>query len=283
MAILALGVFVVLLSGGIDVSFGAVAIAGQYVAVNILVGFGLDSIVLAFLISCLVGIFLGSINAFLIHYLKIPTFIATLGTLNAFHGALLAFVGTQAFNPGQLPKSIQTFGLFKIIAINRADGTTYGLSVYILFLIAAILIVWFILRFTLIGRGIYALGGNRDSALRSGFNIWKIQLFIYCLVGFFAGIMGVMNVSTIYYSNPSSIVGGELAVIGAVVIGGARITGGSGTIFGTMLGVVLINLLKKNLILMGVPAFWEQFLIGLIIIIAISATYYRTKSKMGKV
>ena len=279
MAILALGVFIVLLSGGIDVSFTAVAIAGQYIAVTLLVHWGIDSILMAFLISCSVGITLGAINAFLIYRFNLPTLITTLGTLNAFHGALVAFVGTRAYNPGQLPECFDNLGFATIFSISRPDGTTYGLSIYFLILIGLILLVWFILRFTLIGRGIFALGGNREAAVRSGFNIGRIQFFIYCFVGFLAGIMGVMHVSTINYSNPNSIIGSELAVIGAVVIGGARITGGSGTITGTILGVVLINLLKKNLILMGVPSYWEQVIFGLIMIAAISITYYRIKRR----
>lgn len=279
MAILAMGVFIVLLSGGIDVSFTAVAIAGQYIAITLLVHWGIDSIAFAFLISCSVGIVLGSINAFFIHRFKLPTLITTLGTLNAFHGALVAFVGTRAYNPGQLPECFENLGLANLITISRPDGTTFGLSVYFLFLVGVILLVWVVLRFTLIGKGIYALGGNREAAVRSGFNIGRIQFFIYCFVGFLAGIMGVIHVSTINYSNPNSIIGSELAVIGAVVIGGARITGGSGTILGTILGVVLINLLNKNLILMGIPSYWEQVIFGLIMIAAISFNYFRIKRR----
>jgi simple sugar transport system permease protein len=279
MAILALGVFVVLLSGGLDVSFTAVAISGQYIAVNAMILLGIDNIFFAFLVSCAVGVVLGSINAFLIHRFKLPTLITTLGTLNAFHGALLAFVGSRAFNPGQLPECFSRFGLANLFTIVRPDGTMYGLSIYFLFSAGIAVLVWFILRFTLIGRGILALGGNPEAALRSGFNIRKIQFFIYIFVGLLAGIMGIIHVSTIDYSNPNAIIGSELAVIGAVVIGGARITGGSGTITGTILGVIVINLLKKNLILMGVPSYWEQIIVGLIIIAAMSVTYLRIKKR----
>jgi simple sugar transport system permease protein len=282
MAILAMGVFIVLLSGGIDVSFTAIAIAGQYIAVNLLVALGVNNIILAFVISCCVGIILGAVNAFLISQFKLPTLITTLGTLSAFHGALLTFVGTKAFNPGQLPNCFQEFGLTNILTLVRPDGTQYGLSIYLLFVFAVVLMVWIILRFTLVGRGIYALGGNREAAQRSGFNIVGIQFFIYCFVGFLAGIMGILHVSTVNYSNPNYIVGNELAVIAAVVIGGARITGGSGTILGTILGIALINILKQNLILIGLSSYWEQFFIGLVITLAISITYYRIKIRSRK-
>ena len=282
MTILAMGVFIVLLSGGIDVSFTAIAIAGQYIAVNFLVALGVNNIISAFVISCCVGIMLGAVNAFLISQFKLPTLITTLGTLSAFHGALLTFVGTKAFNPGQLPDCFQDFGLTKIVILARPDGTHYGLSIYLLFVIAVVVMVWIILRFTLVGRGIYALGGNREAAQRSGFNIVGIHFFIYCFVGFLSGIMGILHVSTVNYSNPNYIVGDELAVIAAVVLGGARITGGSGTVLGTILGVVLINILKKNLILIGLSSYWEQFFIGFVITLAISINYYRIKIRNSK-
>ena len=111
---------------------------------------------------------------------------------------------------------------------------------------------------------------------RAGFNITRIQYFIYCYVGFLAGIMGVMHVSMIRYSNPLYIVGDELHVIAAVVLGGARITGGSGSLLGTMLGVAMIVVLQKNLVLIGLSSYWQQFFVGLIIIVGVSITYYQS-------
>jgi simple sugar transport system permease protein len=273
MAILAIGVFIVLLSGGIDVSFTAVAIAGQYIAVKTLINLNIDSLALAFLISCMVGIALGSINATLISLFKLPTLITTLGTLSFFHGGLLQFVGTEAFYTGDIPDKLKTFGLAKILSMTRADGTEYGLSVFVLILLGVIVVTWLILRFTMLGRGIYAIGGNREAAERAGFNITRTQFFIYCYVGFLAGIMGVMHVSMIRYSNPLYIVGDELHVIAAVVLGGARITGGSGSLLGTMLGVAMIVVLQKNLVLIGLSSYWQQFFVGLIIIVGVSITY----------
>ncbi|MFW6137819.1 MAG: ABC transporter permease [Spirochaetota bacterium] len=277
MAVLAIGVFLVLLSGGIDVSFTAIAIAGQYVSVNALIALGVDNLYLALLISCSLGIALGSINALLISIFEIPTLIATLGTLNVFHGALLAFVGTKAVNVGQMPDCFKAFGAEEIVTITAADGSTYGLSIYFYVVIAVVAVSWVILRYTMLGRGIYAIGGNREAAKRAGFNIVGTQFFIYCYVGFLAGLMGVMHVSVIRYSNLMYIVGTELSVIAAVVLGGARITGGSGSILGTILGVAMIVILEKNLVLMGLSSYWHQFFVGLIIIIGVSTTYYQSK------
>ncbi|KPJ85287.1 MAG: hypothetical protein AMS17_14600 [Spirochaetes bacterium DG_61] len=281
-AILAIGVFIVLLSGGIDVSFTAIAIAGQYVSVHVLIASGIDNIYLAFLISCSLGIALGAINALLISIFELNTLITTLGTLNVFHGALLSFVGTKAINVGQIPDSYKEFGSIDIINIMRSDGTSYGLSIYALIVLGIAVMTWLILRFTMLGRGIYAIGGNREAAKRAGFNIVGIQFFIYCYVGFLAGIMGVLAVSIIRYSNPLYIVGEELNVIAAVVLGGARITGGSGSIIGTLMGVAMIIILQKNLVLMGLSSYWHQFFIGLIIIGGVSITYYQNKLRGRK-
>lgn len=279
MGILAVGFFIVLLSGGIDVSFTAIAIAGQYISANVLMATGVDNIYLAFLISCSVGILLGAINGLLISVFKLPTLIVTLGTLSAFHGALLAFVGTKAINTAELPDCFKVFGHNNIFVLARADGTSYGLSVYALILLGVVIMGWLILKYTMLGRGIYAIGGNRDSAIRAGFNIVGIQLFIYCYVGFLAGIMGVMHISLLRYSNPMYIVGTELGVIAAVVLGGARITGGTGSIIGTLLGVAMISILEKNLVLMGLSSYWHQLFVGLIIIIGVSITSYQNKRR----
>ncbi len=282
MAILAMGVFIALLSGGIDVSFTAVAIAGQYIAVNVLTAVDIDSLALAFLISCSVGIALGAINAFLISIFKLPTLITTLGTLSMFHGGLLAFVGTRPFNTGDIQDCFKSFGHANLFNLARADGTMYGLSVYVLILLGVVIVSWIILRFTMLGRGVRAIGGNMEAAKRAGFNIHRIQFFIYCFVGFLAGIMGVMHISLLRYSNPHYIVGTELSVIAAVVLGGTRITGGSGSILGTLLGVAMIVVLEKNLVLIGLSSYWHKFFIGLIILFGVSITYYQNLRRMNQ-
>ena len=229
MAILAIAFFVGLLSGGIDISFPAIAIAGQYIAVNTLIALGVDNLLLAFLISCAVGTALGAINAFFISTFRMQALIVTLGTANIFHGALLVFVGTRAVNTGQLPNCFKAFGHLQLLTLTRADGTVYGLSIFVVLLLGIILLTWFILQRTLLGKSVYAVGGNYESSKRAGFNINNTLFFVYSYIGFLSGIMGVMHLSLIRYSNPNYIVDTELLkVIAAVVIGGAKITGGSG-------------------------------------------------------
>lgn len=276
-AVLAIGVFVVLLSGGIDVSCTAIAICGQYIAINVLIASGVDNILVAFLISIGVGLALGSINAVFISIFKLPTLITTLGTSSLFHGALLEFVGTKAVNVGNIPDSIKSFGKMNILTFSRPDGTEYGLSVFFLILVIVVVVTWFLLRYTMIGRGIYAIGGNPEAAKRTGYNIRKIQFFTYAYAGVLAGIMGVMHLSLIRYSNPNYIVGSELGIIAAVVLGGTRISGGTGTITGTLIGVALITILEKNLVLIGLSSYWQKFFIGSIIVLGVTITYAQAK------
>jgi len=194
MGIMAIGVFIVLLSGGIDISFTAIAISGQYIAANVLIASGVDNIFFAFFISCLVGVALGAINGLLISQFKIPTLITTLGTASVFHGALLTIVGTKAINSAQLPDCFKAFGAKNLLILTKPNGVNYGLSIFIIIFIVLALLTWLILKYTMLGRGIYAIGGDINSAVRSGFNVAKIQLFIYCYVGFLAGIAGVLHI-----------------------------------------------------------------------------------------
>jgi len=278
MAILAVGFFMVLLSGGIDISFPAVAIVAQYISVNAIIALGIDNLALAFAIAVAIGIAFGAVNAFFISVFRIPTLIVTLGTMNIFHGAMLEFVGTKAVNAGQLPNCFKVFGLVNILSLPRGDGTFYGLSVFFLFIIGVILVTWVILRFTVLGRVIYAMGGNPEAVKRSGFNLVRLQFFIYCYVGLLASIMGIMHVSLISYSNATYIINSELLhVIAAVILGGASILGGTGTLTGTLLGVIMISILEKNLVLLGLSSYWQQFFVGLIIVLGVSITHIQKR------
>jgi len=281
-AILAIGVFIVLLSGGTDVSCTAVAISAEYIAARVLIASGVDNIYVAFAIAMAVGIGLGAINAVFVSIFKIPVLIATLGTSSLFHGALLQFVGTKSLNVGDLPQCFKDFGNFSVISWKLPNGTPFGLSVFFFILVALLLITWFILRFTMIGRGIYAMGGNQEAAKRSGYNLHKINFFIYCYAGFLAGIMGILHISLINYGNPMYLIGSELTVIAAVVLGGTKISGGTGTLTGTMLGVAMIVILQKNLVLIGLSSYWQTFFVGLIIVIGVTITNVQNKLKVLK-
>lgn len=275
MGILAMGVLVVILSGGIDVSFTAVAISGGYIAVKVIMATGVDNLAFAFLISCMIGILLGAVNGFIISFFKLPTLIATLGTLSVFFGALTTFVGTKSVNAREMPKCFIRFGSTKLLELTNVKGHVYGLSVFVIPLVIAILLTWFILKYTMLGRGIYALGNDEESTIRAGFNVTGIKFFIYCYVGLLSGIMGVVYVSEVRWVNPVDLVGQELTVIAAVVIGGAKLTGGSGTILGTILGVAIVRVLHSTLVFLGLSSSWNDLFVGLIIIISVGITSYQ--------
>lgn len=277
MAILAVGFFVVLLSGGIDISFLAIAIAAQYITIKIMVELGINNVFFAFFIACIIGIILGAINGSIIAFFNFSAFIVTLGTLNLFNGAQLAFVGYQTFMSDKVPSSILDFGQKSILILTGANNTQNKLTIFILFVVIVVLVTWFILKYTMLGKGIYALGGNKEAAVRVGFNIIGTQLFVYCYMGLLAGLMGMMNASMNRMSLATSLVGDELIIIAAVVLGGAKITGGRGSIFGTLLGVMIIIILQKNLVILGIPSYWSQFFVGAIIVVSVSITSYQIK------
>jgi simple sugar transport system permease protein len=274
-AILALGVLVVLVSGGIDVSFTAVAISGGYIAARLMLATGIDNLPFAFAVSCAVGLLLGAVNGLIIYFFRLPTLIATLGTSSVFFGMLTTFVGTHSINAGQLPKSLIDFSSAKILEFVDPGGNTYGLSVFIIPVIACVVLTWFILQRTMLGRGIYALGNSRESAIRAGFNIFRTQIFIYMYVGFLAGIMAVVYDADVRWVDPVTLVGSELSVIGAVVIGGAKLSGGEGTLTGTVLGVLIVKLLNSTLIFLGLASSWNNLFIGIILLVSVGFTSYQ--------
>ena len=182
--ILAIGFFMVLLSGGIDLSFTAVAVVGMYLGVMTVVKTGINNIWLAIAVACLVGLILGAINAVFIGVFKIPTMITTLGTLTAFQGALMSYLQathqTVISNP---PQSVINFGKMVLFRIPAPDGKILELSIFALLFAAVAVITWIILKYTTLGRSIKAMGGNMEAARRAGFNIIGTQFFIYCYVG----------------------------------------------------------------------------------------------------
>lgn len=265
MGIFALGVLIVIVSGGIDVSFTAIAVFSLYSTVKIWLFVAPEApIAFAFVIAAIIGLGLGLINAFFISRFKLPTLIVTLGTLSMFHGFLLFAIGNQIIR--DIPPSMTAFARATLMKVPLERGTA-SLHPAILITLFLIIIVWFLLDYTMLGRGVYALGGSREAAERAGFNISRIEYFIYGFVGLLSGVAGMTFGALNRQANPQDIVGSELNVIAAVVLGGAQLTGGRGTVIGTILGVALVVIMNNSLILIGVPSVWQRVVIGLIILI----------------
>ncbi|HMR64116.1 MAG TPA: ABC transporter permease [Anaerolineae bacterium] len=263
--IFAMGVLIVIISGGIDVSFTAIGIFALYATVKLMLAYAPGaSIWVAFMIAAVIGLGLGLINAFFIAQFKLPTLIVTLGTLSMFHGFLLFAIGNQIIR--DVPPALTEFARATLIQIPQARGTA-NLHPAVFLIVALAILVAFLLNYTMLGRGIYALGGAPEAAERAGFNVTRIQYFIYGFVGLLSGIAGMTFGALARQANPQDLVGTELNVIAAVVLGGAYLTGGRGTVLGTLLGVILVVIANNSLILIGVPTVWQRVVIGLIILV----------------
>lgn len=274
--VLAIAVLLVMLSGGIDVSFSSIAAVTAYVTIHYQNTHGGGNVWQAFLIAGLLGVGLGAINAVLISFFNLPALIVTLATSNIFFGLLLENVPTAHIS--KVPEWVGKFGSGRIFELTNAAGNTYGLS-YLAFTSLVLLAIFaIVLRYTGLGRNIYAIGSSREAARRAGISIWRTQFFIYCFVGFLSGIASILNTSLISYVNPFNIQAVTMDVIAAVVLGGAALSGGKGSIIGSFLGVAILFLIKNSLVQLGVPSTWDSIIVGGVLIISIAITMIRSES-----
>jgi simple sugar transport system permease protein len=276
LGIFAVGVLIVLISGGIDVSFTAIAAFTMYVTAMVLnAAMPWMPWWAAIMLGMAVGACLGAINGFLIAVMGLPTLIVTLGTLSVFRGFMLTFIGQKQITT--LPPGMREFGRMMMVRGENADGSFYSLHAAFLATVSAIVLTWFILHRTMLGRQIFAIGGSVESARRIGINVRGVQFFVYVYVGVLAGLAGIIHSSMARVANPFDLVGLELSVIAAVVLGGARLAGGYGTLTGTVLGVTLIVLVRNSLIVLGIPSTWQSFAIGVLILIGTGLPAWQAK------
>ncbi|WP_427366665.1 ABC transporter permease [Candidatus Caldatribacterium saccharofermentans] len=273
LGIVALGELVVLISGGIDVSFTAIATVAQYVMGVLITRYAIESVFLAFLIPIPIGIALGAFNAFLVNRTRVHPVIITISNLNVFYG-LLMVISKGKWIYG-FPAPFRDFARLKVLTLVSEKGVDYGLSIFtvVWFLIAVV--TWLVLRYLPIGRKVYALGGNSEAARRAGFDIFRIQLFVYCYIGFLSGLAGFVHAELNQMIQPNAIVGRELDVLAAAILGGASVFGGAGSPLGVVLGVLFIAFIKNGLILMKASAYWHQVIMGFIIVLAATLSAYQ--------
>ncbi|WP_442783462.1 ABC transporter permease [Collimonas fungivorans] len=267
LGLFSLGVMIVLAAGGIDVSFAAIAALTMYSITKVVLVYFPDANMALILASGAVGgTALGVLNGLMVDWLKAPSLIVTIGTQYLYRGLLLTFVGTVFFM--NIPHSMDAFGKLALWRHDTAEGLHAVLPATVLVLVAAGLLTWWLLNRTLMGRAVYAIGGSLAIAERLGYNLRTVHLFVFGYAGFLSGLAGIVHVSSTRLANPFDLVGSELDVIAAVILGGARITGGSGTVVGTLLGVVLVTLINNVLILAGVPSTWQKVIVGAFIVLA---------------
>jgi ribose/xylose/arabinose/galactoside ABC-type transport system permease subunit len=266
-AVIAMGMTLVILTGGIDLSVGSVvAISSVFLGLS-MVRWGLP-IWISIVIAILIGTVIGLINGTLLIKTKLPPFIVTLGMMGLARGA--ALVITKGTSISGFPPAYFTIG----------QGFVFDLiPIPVIIAIVLAVIVHIILSRTTFGRRIYLLGSNEEAALLSGININRMKIWIYIICSSLAAVEAVIETSRMATGQPASGTGYELTAIGAVVIGGASMNGGEGTVLGTLLGAILLGLITNGLILLGISAYWQQVFSGAIIILAVALDTWRRNQK----
>ncbi|MFC7384601.1 ABC transporter permease [Sphaerisporangium rhizosphaerae] len=254
-AILAFGATFVIITGGIDLSVGAVAALSAITLAWTATSAGLPWPVAA-VVALVVGLACGLVNAALIAYGRLPPFIATLAMLGVARG--LALVVSQG-SPIAMPD-----------AVSRLGDTLGGyLPVPVLVMALMGVVTAVVLNRTYAGRAMYAIGGNEEAARLSGIKVDRQKLITYALSGAFAAIAGIVLASRLASAQPQAASGYELDAIAAVVIGGASLSGGKGRALGTLVGALILAVLRNGLNLLSVSAFWQQVVIGVVIALAV--------------
>lgn len=260
--VLASGMTFVILTSGIDLSVGSVlavsAVAGMLMSLSAqFAGFSIPT----FLI---VGLLLGALNGVLVALVGLNPFVVTLGTMTALRGAAYLFAdGTSVLNT-EIP-SFEWMG----------NGSFLTIPWLIWLAAAVVLLTWFILRKTTLGLHIYAVGGNIQAARLTGIKVGLVLMFVYTISGLFAGLGGAMSASRLYAANGNWGTGYELDAIAAVVLGGTSLMGGVGSVWGTVIGALIIGVMNNGLTILGLSSFWQYVAKGVVIVLAVILDKWR--------
>ncbi|WP_418965828.1 ABC transporter permease [Cetobacterium sp.] len=253
--IIAIGQTVVIITGGIDLSVGSI-VAFSGVTAGLLVERGLP-LVPALILGVFIGAAVGIVNGGLISKANLPPFIATLGMMMVLRGLTLALTNGMPISS------------FDDSFVYLSGGSVFGIPNPVIYFISLGLIFNFILRRTVLGKDIYAIGSNEEAARLSGVNIVKVKLMVYGFCGFLSGISGIILASRLISAQPTEGAGYELDAVAAVVIGGASLSGGKGNIIGTIIGAFIMSTLRNGLNMMNVSGFWQQFVVGVVLLLAV--------------
>ncbi|WP_022942603.1 ABC transporter permease [Psychromonas hadalis] len=265
--IMAIGVTYVIITSGIDLSLGSV-MAFSGVAVGLAASIGLP-LWMCVITGALAGLLCGCLSGFLVTRGAIPPFIATLGLMMSVRGINLVLTDGRALY-------FQDYPTLRFIS----QGSLFDFIPYpVIYLTVIALISAYVLKRTVIGRYIYAVGSSEEAAHLSGIKVDKVKMFVYSFCGLLTGIAGVILTSRLNSGQPTVGVGYELEAIAAVIIGGTSLMGGIGTIGGTIIGAFIMGILKNGLNLMGVSQFWQMVAMGIVVIAAVYLDTLRKKMK----
>lgn len=268
---------VVMISGGFDLSFPAIAALAYSLSTTLCLKFGWcqTNPIMGFVLAAVIGWVLGMLNGWIIANFKLNTMIVTLGTQTLFTGISMGLLALKEIT-STLPNGFKTFG--KLFILEGFDGKIrFTLSAMVIFLILLCAIVSFILNKTMFGRALYAIGGNEVSAERAGYNVKRTKFLLYSSVGAVSGLIGMIRVCMESQSIPKAMVGREMTIIPAVILGGASIYGGEGTVFGTVVAVAIISLVSNSMLILGIDTYWQQFFNGLVILVGVTVSALQAK------
>ncbi|SHE24839.1 ABC transporter permease [Actinomyces glycerinitolerans] len=255
--LIGLGMTFVIITGGIDLSVGSIASLSGMVSAALMVNQGLNPY-LGFVVGLVVGALCGLVNGVLVALVRLPPFIATLGTMSIFQG--LAYVVTDGLPVYNIPKP------FVMILNSRVMGIPTSVAAVA---ICAIL-CWFLLRRTVFGQNVIATGGSEETAWLSGVNVARVKIWVYVLAGTLSGLGGMVVVARISAAQSEAGAPYQMTAIASSVIGGANLMGGEGSIGGTIIGALILGALTNGLVLLSVPSFYEQIVTGLVVVIAVT-------------
>ena len=265
----AVGLLVVLISGGIDISFAVAASVVQYLCVSAFKVVGGGNWALGLLFAAAFGIGLGFINAALIRAFNIISIVVTIATFNAFFGLLMFFTS------GRFVYDLPDWWTTHVDLLeNLTSNASADLGLSVAVMAAAMAATWLLISRTTIGRQLYAFGDNAEGARRAGVAVGRMTFIAFGWMGMMAGIGGLLQVNIVQEVVPNALIGRELDVLAAVVLGGARLGGGRGSVLGCFLGVLLVAITQNGLNLLGVSPYAFKMVIGVTILIAISASNF---------
>ncbi len=274
--ILTLGIMMEIIAHSIDVSFPAIAMITMYTVTEVATTANYSGPVwVLFVAAAVMGTLLGVVNGVLAAWLKLPTLIITLGTSSIYMGVMQGVLKCRVIAVMAEPLE-RLSSTYLFVATNKESGLTSPLPMLFLLLLAVIAVVGLLMKYTMLGRGIYAFGGDPVSAKRAGFNIVFTQIFVFAFMGCLAGLGGLTRTVLTGSCQPTTLEGYEMTCIAAAVLGGTRLSGGVGTVKGALLGVLLMMIVNNNLILLGIPTYWAKFVTGIFIILGIGISSYQT-------
>ncbi|MFU0789166.1 ABC transporter permease subunit [Cerasibacillus sp. JNUCC 74] len=256
-ALIAFGMTFVILTAGIDLSVGSILALGSALTAGMLVN-GIDPL-LAVLIGLFIGLVLGAVNGLIITKGKVAPFIATLATMTIFRGA------TLVYTDGKPITGLSDSFMFEMIG----RGYVFGIPFPAILMIIVFAILFFVLRNTVFGRQVYAIGGNEEASILSGIKAERVKIWVYSLTGMLSVLAGIIITSRLDSAQPTAGTMYELDAIAAVVIGGTSLSGGKGRIVGTLIGALIIGVIDNGLNLLNVSSFYQQIVKGGVILLAV--------------